>query len=74
MWGVWLCWVAVALTLLTPLPCVAPGAGADVVPHTLTSVLTGRAAHSWRARRTVTQLQLYLTKPKYHHAIDFCAN
>lgn len=35
------------LTLLTPFSLVAFRAGAHVVPHTLTSILTGRAAHGW---------------------------
>lgn len=39
---------AILLTLLTPLSHVAFRAGAHVVPHTLTPVLTRRTAHSWR--------------------------
>lgn len=39
------------LTPLTPLPCVAFRAGADVVPPALASVLTGGAAHGCKAQR-----------------------
>lgn len=37
---------AVLLTLLTPFSCVAFRAGAYIVPHTLTSILTRGTAYS----------------------------
>ena len=40
------------LTPLAPLPGVAVGTGAHVVPHALASVVTGGAAHGWNTSRT----------------------
>lgn len=40
-----------SLTFLAPFPCVAFRTGANVVPLTLTSVLTGWIANSWKHKR-----------------------